>query len=58
MIKEWEFMIKEWEFMMKIFGQGVGVYHERAGAYNEEREYMRKSGGLCTKAVCRVGFPD
>ena len=42
-----------------FFGQGGGVQDERAGVYDDEdRQFMRKSGHLCTKAVCRVRFPD
>ena len=42
----------------KSLGQGSGVYAERAGVYAEDREFMMKIGSLCTKAVCRVRFPD
>ena len=43
---------------MGVYDEGVVVYNDKAGVYDKEQEFMRKSGSLCTKAVCRVKFPD
>ena len=41
--------------MIHFFGH-VHFHDERAGVYDEDREFMRKSGNLCTKGFVYSGF--